>query len=94
LARAFLRGAFEFVVGDDLPTALGVVLSLGATALVASSQIAAWWLMPLAAVALLRWSLLRRVRLLAQPSHTPPRGSQPKRDSQARANSGSAPRAA
>jgi hypothetical protein len=62
--RSLLRGVFEFVVGDDLPTAFGVVLSLAATALLAASDLAAWWLMPLAAVALLRASLLRRVRTL------------------------------
>jgi hypothetical protein len=66
LARAFLRGTWEFVVGDDWPTALGVVLALAATALVATSGVAAWWLMPLAALALLRWSLLRRARSLAR----------------------------
>lgn len=62
---AFARGAFEFVVGDDWPTALGVVLSLAATALIAAFDVAAWWLMPVAVLVLLRWSLLRRARSLA-----------------------------
>jgi hypothetical protein len=64
--RSFLRGAFEFVVGDDWPTAVGVVLALAVTALLATSDLAAWWLMPLASLALLRWSLLRRARSLAR----------------------------
>ncbi|HEY2570897.1 MAG TPA: hypothetical protein VGI27_05465 [Solirubrobacteraceae bacterium] len=64
MALDFVRGAWEFVVGDDWPTALGVVLSLAATALIATSDIPAWWLMPLAALLLLRWSLLRRARSL------------------------------
>jgi hypothetical protein len=66
MARAPIRAAWRFVVGDDWPTALGVALSLAATALVASLDLAAWWLMPLAAVGLLRWSLLRRVRSLSR----------------------------
>ncbi|HWG09766.1 MAG TPA: hypothetical protein VN672_12265 [Solirubrobacteraceae bacterium] len=66
MARAFLLGAWEFLVGDDWPTALGVVLALGATAVVASTDVAAWWLMPLAALVLLRWSLQRRARSLAR----------------------------
>lgn len=64
MALAFIRGAFEFVIGDDLPTALGIVLALAATAVIAAVGLAAWWLMPLAAVVLLRWSLLRRARSL------------------------------
>jgi len=63
---ALVRGVWEFVVGDDWQTALGIVLSLAATALIATSDIAAWWLMPLAALALLRWSLLRRARSLSR----------------------------
>lgn len=47
----FSRVVWEFVVGDDWPTAVGVVLSLAVTALVATSDLAAWWLMPLAALA-------------------------------------------
>lgn len=63
---AFARGVWEFVVGDDWPTAVGVVLSLAVTALAATSDLAAWWLMPLAALALLRWSVLRRARSLSR----------------------------
>jgi hypothetical protein len=63
---AFIRGAFEFVVGDDLPTALGIVLALAATATIATAGLDAWWLMPLAAIVLLRWSLQRRARALVR----------------------------
>ncbi len=65
---AFFRGGIEFFLGDDWPTAVGVAISLALTALVAASGIDAWWLMPLAALALLRWSLLRRARTLCAPS--------------------------
>jgi hypothetical protein len=68
VALAFARAAWEFVVGDDWPTAVGVVLALAVTALVATSDLAAWWLMPLAALTLLRRSVLRRARSLSQRS--------------------------
>jgi hypothetical protein len=66
VALAFARAVWEFVVGDDWPTAVGVILSLAVTALLATSDLAAWWLMPLAALALLRWSVLRRARSLGR----------------------------
>jgi len=59
---ALLRGIWEFVVGDDWLTALGVVLALALTALCAETAIAAWWIMPVAVVALLWLSLARAAR--------------------------------
>ena len=50
---------WEFVVGDDPLTALGVVVALGATALIASSGAPAWWVMPLAVLVLLALSVRR-----------------------------------
>jgi hypothetical protein len=69
LLAAVLLGAWNFVAGDDWQTALGVVGALAATAVIAAADIAAWWVMPVATLALLRWSLLRRARAL---SHTRP----------------------
>jgi len=57
--RAFLFGVWDFVVGDDWRTALGVVASLGAVALLARAGISAWWLMPPAVALLLGLSLRR-----------------------------------
>jgi hypothetical protein len=74
VALAFARAVWEFVVGDDWLTAVGVVLSLAATAIVATSDLAAWWLMPLAALVLLRWSVLRRARSLVLSSTLKARG--------------------
>jgi hypothetical protein len=51
--------AWDFVVGDDWRVAAGVVAAIGLTALVATSSIAAWWVLPLAVVALLADSLRR-----------------------------------
>lgn len=55
----FFAGAWEFVVGEDWRTALGVVVSLGAVALLAAAGVAAWWLMPPTVLGLLALSLRR-----------------------------------
>lgn len=55
-------GVWNFVVGDDWRAALGVVVAIAATALVATSTVAAWWVLPLAVVALLADSLRRAAR--------------------------------
>ncbi len=60
--ETFLAGAWEFVVGDDWRTALGVVLALALTALLADAAIAAWWVMPPAVVGLLALSIRRAAR--------------------------------
>ncbi len=57
--RAFCLGVWDFVVGDDWRTALGVVLALGLTALVAETSVSAWWIMPLAVLVLLALSIRR-----------------------------------
>ena len=56
---AVVRGAWEFVVGDDWLTAVGVVAALAVTALVAGAGLAAWWIMPVVILGLLAISLLR-----------------------------------
>jgi hypothetical protein len=61
LVRA-ARAVWDFVVGDDPWTAVGVAVALGATALLAGTGAAAWWVMPLAVVVLLALSLRRAVR--------------------------------
>jgi hypothetical protein len=59
---AFLRAVWEFIVGDDWPTAIGVTLALALTALVANAGISAWWVMPCAVFALLALSVRRAAR--------------------------------
>jgi hypothetical protein len=61
-ARSALLAVWEFVAGDDWRTAVGVVLALALTAAIAAAGIAAWWVTPLAVVALLALSLRREVR--------------------------------
>jgi hypothetical protein len=60
--RAFLLGVWEFVVGDDWRTALGVVVALAVTALLADAAVAAWWVMPPAVIGLLAFSVRRAAR--------------------------------
>ena len=49
-------------MGDDWPTAVGVVLALALTALVSSAGVSAWWITPLAVLGLLGLSLRRAAR--------------------------------
>jgi hypothetical protein len=60
--RRFVLGVWDFVVGDDWLTAVGVVVALGVTAILAGAGATAWWLMPLAVLALLALSLRRAAR--------------------------------
>jgi len=53
---------WDFVVGDDWIVALGVAAAIAVTALLATSTVAAWWLLPIAVVALLADSLRRAAR--------------------------------
>ncbi|MGH2876298.1 MAG: hypothetical protein ACRDNJ_15610 [Solirubrobacteraceae bacterium] len=57
--RATGEAVWDFVVGDDWRVAVGVVLALVVTALVAGAGAPAWWIVPVAAVALLAVSLWR-----------------------------------
>jgi hypothetical protein len=53
------RGIWEFVVGDDWRVALWVVAALATTALIAAVGWPAWWLTPIATLAILRGSVRR-----------------------------------
>lgn len=57
-----LEGVWALVVGDDWRTAVGVVLALALTALIAAAGAAAWWVMPVAALVLLALSIRRATR--------------------------------
>jgi hypothetical protein len=53
-----LEAIWDFVVGDDWRTAAGVVVAIGATAALQGAGVTAWWLIPVAVLALLVRSLL------------------------------------
>ena len=64
MSRLRALGAFvwEFVIGDDWRVAAGVVVAIGVTALVATTKVAAWWILPAAVVLLLALTLWRASR--------------------------------
>ncbi len=54
---------YDFVVGDDWTIAAGVVVALGATyGLLKGSDVAVWWLPPIAAVAICGFAVYRANR--------------------------------
>jgi len=57
--RSLAVFVWDFVVGDDWRMAVGVAMGLAVTALVASSGVVAWWLMPALAATLLTISVWR-----------------------------------
>ena len=57
--RAVAVLVWDFVVGDDWRTAVGVAIALAVTAVAAGAGLTAWWIMPVAAVGLLVASLWR-----------------------------------
>jgi hypothetical protein len=57
--RALGAFLYDFVIGDDPLIAAGIVAALGLTAALAGAGLAAWWLMPIAVVALLSLSVHR-----------------------------------
>jgi len=61
LAR-IARAVWDFVVGDDWVTAVGVAIALGVTAVVAAVGAGGWWVMPPAVILLLAQSLRRAAR--------------------------------
>lgn len=61
MIRRLGAGVWEFVVGEDWRVALGVVVTLGATALVATVGVPAWWITPIAILAILHRSIGRAV---------------------------------
>ena len=60
MLRSAALGVWDFVVGDDWRTAVGVVATLGVVALLAAAGAPAWWPAPLGTLAILRLSVSRR----------------------------------
>jgi hypothetical protein len=58
---------YDFIVGDDWTVAVGVVIALAGTALLAHANVPAWWLVPAATAVLLIASLLRAARSARKP---------------------------
>jgi hypothetical protein len=60
--RSFGAFWWDFIVGDDWRIAVGVVVALAVTKVVAGSGTPAWWLVPVTVVGLLVTSLHRGTR--------------------------------
>ncbi len=61
--KAFGAFWYDFIIGDDWRVAVGVVLALALTYLLArETDIAVWWLVPVAVVLLLPASIYRAAR--------------------------------
>jgi len=59
---AFGRFWWNFIIGDDWRVAVGLAVAFGLTWVLAHHGIAAWWVLPLAAVVLLVASVAREAR--------------------------------
>jgi hypothetical protein len=57
--RRFGHFWWDFVIGDDWRVAVGVIVALGCSAVLAQTGQPAWWLLPIA-VALLLYVSVRR----------------------------------
>ena len=57
--KGFFAFWYDFIVGDDWTIAVGVIIALIISALLVHAGIPAFWLMPLAVVLLLGFSLRR-----------------------------------
>lgn len=55
-----LEAVWDFIVGDDWVTAVGVAIAIGVTAVIAGAGASAWWVMPVAVLGLLALSLRHR----------------------------------
>lgn len=53
---------YDFVIGDDWTIAAGVAIALGATYGLSRTDLPAWWLLPVSAVALVVSSIVRARR--------------------------------
>ena len=60
--RALGEFIWEFVIGDDWRVAAGVVIAIGVTAIVATTKVAAWWILPVAVALVLALTLWRASR--------------------------------
>ena len=64
--RRFGRFWWEFLVGDNLPLALGAGVAIAVTALLVDEGVNAWWLLPVAILALLSASVITAARTTSQ----------------------------
>ncbi|MGC8481004.1 MAG: hypothetical protein ACP5PJ_05600 [Acidimicrobiales bacterium] len=60
--RSFGTFLWDFIVGDDVRIAIGVVVGLVAVELLHQANVSGWWALPIFWVLALSWSLVRATR--------------------------------
>jgi hypothetical protein len=75
--RHFAQFWYDFLVGDDWRAALGVVVALGVTALLADGTLNPWWLLPVAVAAILAVSVRREAAARRAGVELPPDLTEP-----------------
>ena len=60
--RSFAAFWYDFLIGDDWRIAAGVALALAVTALLVYLSVSAWWVLPVAVLVLLGFSVWRVAR--------------------------------
>jgi len=61
--RAFGVFWYDFIVGDDWLLAIGVIVALGVTAILAHmAKVPSWWLLPVVVMVVIAFSVLRASR--------------------------------
>jgi hypothetical protein len=75
--RHFGQFWYDFLVGDDWMAALGVVVALGATALLADGTLNPWWLLPIAVAGILAVSVRREAAARRAGVEPPPDLTEP-----------------
>jgi hypothetical protein len=69
LLRSFILFLWDFVIGDDITLAIGVVVGvIGIAIFNHALHHSSWWILPILWVVALSWSLLRAVRAAQRPS--------------------------
>ena len=59
---AFLRFWYDFVIGDDWKVAAGVVVALAVTYGISRTSAPVWWVLPVAVVLLLPYSIWKAIK--------------------------------
>lgn len=75
--RRFAQFWYDFLVGDDWRAAVGVVVALAATALLADGVLNPWWLLPVAVAAILATSVRREAAARRAGAPQPPDLTEP-----------------
>lgn len=65
--RSFGAFWWDFIIGDDWTAAVGIVVALAVTWLLAHHHLPAWWLLPVAVLTIIALSLVR-ARRAARPA--------------------------